>query len=116
MNITMNQILKEHLELVKLNSGTDAGVEMLELEMKPANFYAANTYMVALSHIAALEARLAEAEAIIKPFAVFFSHLERRMKGDEDGKYYEINSGGLPDAIITLGMTRRAAAFLKGGE
>lgn len=68
------------------------------------------------ARIAALESRLREAEAVIKPFAELFPHLVRRMGEDENGTYYEISSGGLPDAKITLAITRRAAAFLAGGD
>lgn len=59
-------------------------------------------------HIAALEARLQEAEAIIKPFANedFSRELSGNFEGDLSPVFQRVQ------AMLTLGDFRRARAFL----
>ena len=54
----MNDILREHLEVANKTAGTSTGLELLKLKQSHENYYAANTYLVALAYIRDLEARL----------------------------------------------------------
>ena len=59
----MNEILKEHLEKVNGTAGTSTGLDFLQLKHESGNYYAANTYLIALKELAALRARVEAAEA-----------------------------------------------------
>ena len=58
----MNEILKEHLEKVNGTAGTSTGLDFLQLKHESGNYYAANTYLIALKELAALRARVGELE------------------------------------------------------